>query len=561
MPSLAIKRSLFNTAIIPAVITVFCLVPFANKAFHMDDPMYIWAAKHIQNNPVDFYGFTVNWDKTERPMAEVNKNPPLVSFYIALVAWLFGFSEIALHLAFLIPAVAVALGTYYLARLFCLQPVVAALAAVLTPVFLVSSTNIMSDTMMLAFWVWAMVLWIRGLKNNHWLFLLSAGVLLAICALTKYFGIALIPLLFIYSLAKKRKLGYWILFLSIPVIILTGYQWATHVLYGRGLLLDAASYATESRWGQGPILFSKGVTGLAFTGGCVITALFYAPLLWSRRILIDAIILTIMFILAVSLTEKTGSFKVYELYSIPSWSFLIQFGLMSMAGASILGLAGADFWKCRDADSLLLLLWVFGTVFFAAFINWTINARSILPMVPAVGILLIRRIDRRIEARQLKNIRLALWPLIPAAFVALLVCLADYTWAGTARDAAVALEKKYAQSRATVWFLGHWGFQYYMEAGDGRVMDLEKLKIEHGDIIILPLNNCYSRLPSKKSVRFAGVWAFTGFRRLATMNFSLGAGFYSDLWGPLPFATGRVTPDKYYVYITEQNIDTAISLY
>ncbi len=552
MPSLAIKRSLFNTAIIPVVITVVCLVPFANKAFHIDDPMYIWAAKHIQNNPADFYGFTVNWHGTEMPMAEVNKNPPLVSFYIALVAWLFGFSEIALHLTFLIPAVAVTLGTYYLARLFCSQPVVAALAAVLTPVFLVSSTNIMSDTMMLAFWVWAMVFWIRGLKNNQWLFFLSAGVLLAICALTKYFGIVLIPLLFIYSLAQKRKPGYWILFLSIPVIILTCYQWATHVLYGRGLLLDAASFATEFRWVQDPVLFSKGLTGLAFTGGCVITALFYAPLLWSRRILIGGIVLTILFIFTVSFAEKIGGFKVHDSDSLP-WSFLIQLGLMSMAGASILGLAGADFWKCRDADSLLLLLWVFGIVIFSAFMNWTTNARSILPMVPAVGILLIRRIERRIEARQLNNIRLAVWPLIPAAFVALLVCLADYTWAGTARDAAVALGKKYEESKATVWFQGHWGFQYYMEAGDGRAMDFGKLKIEHGDIIIIPSNNCFTRLLSEKSMRLKEVLEFTGFRRLATVNSSLGAGFYSDLWGPLPYTTGRVTPEKYYVFIIEQD--------
>ena len=554
MPSLAIKRSLFNAAIIPAVITVFCLVPFANKAFHIDDPMYIWAAKHIQNNPVDFYGFTVNWESTEMPMAQVNKNPPLVSFYIALVAWLFGFSEIALHLAFLIPAVAVALGTYYLARLFCSQPVVAVLAAVLTPVFLVSSTNIMSDTMMLAFWVWAMVFWIRGLKKSHWLFLLSAGVLLGICALTKYFGIVLIPLLFVYSLAKKRKFGYWMLFLLIPVIILTAYQWATHVLYGRGLLLDAASYATEFRWTQGPVLSSKALTGLAFTGGCVITVLFYVPLLWSRRVLIGGIVLTILFIFAVSFAEKIGYFKVRGSDSLPG-SFLIQFGLMSMAGASILGIVCADFWKCRDADSLLLLLWVFGTVFFAAFINWTTNARSILPMVPAVGILLVRRIDRRIEARQLKNIRLALWPLIPAAFVALLVCLADYTWAGTARDAAVELGKKYDQSTATVWFQGHWGFQYYMEAGGGRAMDFGKLKIERGDIIIIPSNNCFTRLLSEKLVRFKEVLEFTGFRRIATVNSSLGAGFYSDVWGPLPFVTGRVTPEKYYVFIAKQNAE------
>jgi len=49
-----------------------------------------------------------------------------------------------------------------------------ALAAVLTPVFLVSSTNVMCDTMMLCFWVWAIVYWRRGLERPGWL--LVAGV-------------------------------------------------------------------------------------------------------------------------------------------------------------------------------------------------------------------------------------------------------------------------------------------------------------------------------------------------------------------------------------------------
>src|SRR4030042_529904 len=126
-----------------AIITIVCLAPFINKAFHIDDTLFLWSAKQIQ------------------------KNPPITCYYIALTAWLFGWSEIALHLAFLIPVAAVALGTYYLAERLCSRPVLATLAAVLTPGFLVSSTNIMCDTMMLAFWVWAVFLWIRGVEKNR----------------------------------------------------------------------------------------------------------------------------------------------------------------------------------------------------------------------------------------------------------------------------------------------------------------------------------------------------------------------------------------------------------
>src|SRR5262249_24581433 len=82
-----------------------CLVPFVNKPFHIDDPLFLWAAQHIEKHPLDFYGFQVNWYFSEMPMAEVTKNPPLGSYYIALASTLLGWSEMGLHLAFLPPAI------------------------------------------------------------------------------------------------------------------------------------------------------------------------------------------------------------------------------------------------------------------------------------------------------------------------------------------------------------------------------------------------------------------------------------------------------------------------
>ena len=103
------------------------------KAFHIDDPLFLKAAQQIRSNPLDFYGFRVNWYGTEQPMWEVTKNPPLGSFFIALAAEVAGWSEVALHLAFLLPAVAAALGTLALARRFCTHPLIATFAAVATP--------------------------------------------------------------------------------------------------------------------------------------------------------------------------------------------------------------------------------------------------------------------------------------------------------------------------------------------------------------------------------------------------------------------------------------------
>ena len=153
------RRDAFLVAGVMAIL----LLPFAGKAFHMDDPLFLKTARQIRSNPLDFYGFRVNWYGTEQPMWEVTKNPPLGSFFLALASALAGWSELALHLAFLLPAVAAALGTLALARRFCAHHVLATLAAIATPAFLVSSTNVMCDVLLVALWVWAVELWIRGM--------------------------------------------------------------------------------------------------------------------------------------------------------------------------------------------------------------------------------------------------------------------------------------------------------------------------------------------------------------------------------------------------------------
>ena len=236
-----VKESSTFQVLVVVVVPLLCLVPFVTKAFHIDDTLFLWAARHIMAHPFDFYGFSANWYGQEMPMFEITMNPPLVSYYIAAATSLLGWSELALHAAFLVPAVAASLGTYYLARPLCPGPHLAALIAVLSPAFLVSSTNVMADTMMLAFYVWAAGLWLHGLRDRSLWRLLASAALIVLASLTKYFGISLVPLLFLYSILARRTLGGWVFVLAIPVVALLGYQGLTYSLYGRGLLWNSAS--------------------------------------------------------------------------------------------------------------------------------------------------------------------------------------------------------------------------------------------------------------------------------------------------------------------------------
>src|SRR5260370_6947501 len=108
------------------------------------------------------------------------------------------------------PALALILGTYRLAKHFTRFPLLAGLATVLTPGILVSACSVMCDTMMLALWVWAVILWIEGLEPRKAWYLAGSGVLIAAGPLPKYFGASLIFLLAAHSFsplppfAKRR---------------------------------------------------------------------------------------------------------------------------------------------------------------------------------------------------------------------------------------------------------------------------------------------------------------------------------------------------------------------
>jgi 4-amino-4-deoxy-L-arabinose transferase-like glycosyltransferase len=520
-------------------VTTACLAPFAGKAFHIDDPLFLWVARQIQSNPFDFYGFTINWYGYEMPASQVIKNPPLASYYIALVSRWFGWSETALHVAFLVPAVAAVTGTYCLAREFSVRPLSAALVCLLTPVFLVSSTTVMCDTMMLSLYVWSIFFWIRGQRSDRSLHYLCASLLVAFCSLTKYFGISLIPLLMVSSLTARHGKKQRALFLLIPVVILCLYQWATDHLYGRGLLLDVASYATGTREGSGH--FANLLVGLSFTGGCLISSLFFAPLLWHRRSLAAGAVLIAAGALCLRLV------KVLPVPQELTWQFSLQFSLFITAGINVLALAGRDLRKRRDSDSVLLFLWVAGTFVFAAFVNWSANGRSILPMAPAVGILVMRALEGHDGEKPLNGLRRIIAPLVPALLVTLVVAWADSRLASTARTASTEISRVYSGISTVLRFQGHWGFQYYIEKLGGKAFDVNNPSMSSGDIMVIPGNNTniYPQFP--KAGMPIKVLQFPPARFVSTMNSTGGAGFYSQIWGPLPFAFGRVPDESYYI--------------
>src|SRR5207245_2923482 len=168
-----------------------------------------------------------------------------------------------------------ALGIHSLAKLWSGHPLLAALIAIATPAFLVSSSTLMCDVMALAFWIWALVLWERALAcPSPWRFLI-AGALAGFGVLTKYSAVDLLPLLFVLALLRARRPGWWLVGLIVPVLMLAGYELMTTKLYGRGLFMAAVHYARTVHAGFGGGGTASAHNGLAFVGGSWLRVLFF----------------------------------------------------------------------------------------------------------------------------------------------------------------------------------------------------------------------------------------------------------------------------------------------
>jgi 4-amino-4-deoxy-L-arabinose transferase-like glycosyltransferase len=519
--------------------TIAVLLPFVGKAFHVDDPLFIWMADQISRDPQDPYGFGVNWYSTIRPGFLVMENPPLSSYYAALVGRFLGWSEPAMHLGFFLPAIASILGTFFLARRLSDSPLLAALLTLFTPVFLVSATTVMCDVWLLALWMWSITCWLLALERNAWWLYLISSVLAAAAALTKYFGLSLVPLLLVFTLVRDRRFTFRLLILLIPLFVIAWLEVITRAKYEHGIFSNAVLYP----WTQSPRperhFFKPLLTGLSFTGGCLLSGLFFLPMFKRRTLLFAGAILFAVFLPLFYLAFASGFSSESIIIAL-----LTQGALFSATGIGILALAVADWFQRKTADSVLLFLWIIGTFCFASFLNWSITSRTLLPIAPAVAILLVRRLSA-FGSGETRSI-LQWWALLPAAILSLSVTYADYKFANTGRSASQRFRDQFRTERGTVWFEGHWGFQYYMQQWKAKPVDLRDLEFVPGDILILPVNNTnVFHVPGLnfdvlEHVNYPQPW-------LTVMNLTAGAGFYSSFFGPLPWAFANVPPERYDV--------------
>ena len=128
-------------AMLPLVPLLFAL----GRPVGIDDPLFLKAAAQIRVDPSRPYDAMTYWYETPGPLWEIAKNPPGISYWLALVQTLGGQSEVAWHLAML-PFTVTAVGAgVWLARRFVGESGWSTAVWVASPAFLVSASTLMPD--------------------------------------------------------------------------------------------------------------------------------------------------------------------------------------------------------------------------------------------------------------------------------------------------------------------------------------------------------------------------------------------------------------------------------
>jgi hypothetical protein len=436
------------------ILAAVVLLPFLNKAYTVDDPIFLHEAQSILTDPLHPSAFPIVWSSERHLRASAFLPGGPVAGYALLPLALVRWQEWGGHLLMFIYLAIAIVGTAALARRFGMSPWAQQAAALLTasaPAALGMAGTVMPDIPAMMFTVLGMERFIEWTQNHRWRAGILAASFLALAALTRINLLLLLPIAGYYGLRQSWRR-------ALPVLLAGGL-----VLVGFMVTRDPDP-----------------------TGGTAVSAVGrQLGFDFARRHVIALLIayLTTTPLLAALLTRR------------------------------------------RLEPSALLWVWLLIPLPVIAYIQ--VAPKYLLPALPAVAILAAYGLDRIASRTRILAVLSG-----AGATLGFLILLADAHMTGTARRAAAQLIRPRVQAGERVWFAGHWGFHWYAEAAGAVPLSVDPPFPSPGDLVV-----------SSNVSRPAGLLPLVPRALIESWEsseptgqvMSRHAGFYSDLWGLLPW--------------------------
>jgi hypothetical protein len=450
------------------LLTIAVTLPFVGQAFHIDDPTFLALARQLARDPWRPYSFSINWLGSERPAFTILANPPLVPAYIALARGVFGESEVALHAAFIPIALLAAWGVWRCAGCFVRHRATAAALFLVTPAFVVSSHTLMPDVALVALAAHAVA---------------SGAFFVGLAFLTRYNGLVLIPLFLVAWGLHRPGNERRVVWVAVPLAVVGLWTWHNVAVYGTPHVMAAAS--VQGLRGGAVWHFAKATATMSYLGGAAVFPLALLAIGAAQPTLRGLMAASV--VVAIPVTLVAGWLYLQSpLATLALLTLLACAGVYLAAVIRLLrrGPAPATGSEAASAHAEVWLLgaWLGGVLLLNQLLLFA-SVRYLLPAIlPAVLGLV------RVTEEATGGLRGVAWLRTGAGLTlafSLGLSVGDMQLAGAGRRAAAGVWTPADSAGPARWFVGHWGFQHYMERTGARALDAAVDSLPAGDLVVV----------------------------------------------------------------------------
>jgi 4-amino-4-deoxy-L-arabinose transferase-like glycosyltransferase len=455
----------------------------------MDDTAYHAFAAHIAEHPLDPYGFDVFWYQHPQP-ANTVLAPPVFCYWLALGVRLFGESPIAWKLWMWPWCALFAAAVSSLARRFA-RPVAAPMAwfVVCSPAVL-PAVNLMLDIPATALSLAALAWFLRVRLTSSWHGVLGVGVLTALAMQTKYTALLTPPTLllaawFVPRRRRRAAVTKAVLAGVIAVGLFLAWEAFVAATYGSSHFLNQLDRAGAT-WPR-RLLLAWPLIGLLGGIGAPhallgLTALGARTWVWT----LVAVLVAVSWVVVAAVPDEVG----WTLPLAGTAGLSANNLVFGWIGGLTLAVIVADVAKSLGGPAadrrsrFLACWWVIELLGYFALSPWP-AVRRLIGLSIVSALFLGRQVGR--QARPAARRQLIVAVAASAAF-GLMYQVIDTSDALAERQAVeqTATVLRSADDRAPVWYVGHWGVQFYADRAGWRAVVPGESELPTGSWLVVP---------------------------------------------------------------------------
>jgi hypothetical protein len=192
------------------VLAAITLLPFLDKAYTIDDPVFLLESEHVLTDPLHPSAVEIVWSTDRRALASPFLPDARTAAYLLLPLAPFRWHEWAGHLLMMFYFGATIVGTTALARELGLSVWGQHAAALLTasaPVMLGMAGTVMPDIPAAMFTVWAMERLLVWTRTRNWHTGIAAALFLALATLSRIHLCVLLCVAFVWTLRRSWRIA------------------------------------------------------------------------------------------------------------------------------------------------------------------------------------------------------------------------------------------------------------------------------------------------------------------------------------------------------------------